>query len=537
MMPTQRPLDLAALREIARALSAAWDLDSSLDLIARKTTEVMQVDSCTIYLLDPDGLVLRLQATTGLARRALGRATLRVGEGMTGTAVARNQPIFSADAQQDPLFKWLDEAEEKAFRSLLAVPLTVKEQAIGALNVQTIAARQFSAEEVELLSLIGDLAAGALVKARLYDSQSSQLAELQALAQASEAIAAPQYLDDMLDVVTSMAAQMMNAAVCSLFLLDESGRQLELRSAKRVTTPYRHRPPLPISEGAIGRVVRERRPLIIEDVRTDSRYKEQALAREEGLVSLLSVPLLARDRAIGVLNCYTAEAHSFSEEQRALFSTLANQTALAIDNARLMTNAAVAREMHHRIKNNLQTVAMLMQLQLGEADQLDARQLLEMSIQRVRSIAAVHEVLSEQGFHLVDVKDVLSRIAQMTSETLLAPHQEIRIQVEGEGLLLPARAATAVSLVVNELVQNALEHAFVGREAGKVTVSLGRSAEEYIIVVRDNGVGLPEQPIHGLGLEIVETLVHDDLHGRLRFNRLPLGTEASLRIPRELLYE
>jgi two-component system, sensor histidine kinase PdtaS len=536
LTPAPRPLALAALRQIARALSAAWDVDSSLDLIARKTTEVMQVDSCTIYLLDPDEPVLRLRATTGLARRALGRATLQVGEGMTGTAVARNQPIFAADAQHDPHFKWLDEAEEKAFRSLLAVPLTVKDKVIGALNVQTIAARQFSPDEVELLSLIGDLAAGALVKAQLYDSQSSQLAELQALAQASAAIAAPQYLDDMLDVVTSMAAQMMNAAVCSLFLLDESGRHLEMRSAKRIASPYRQRPPLPISEGAIGRVARERRPLMIEDVRTDSRYKERELARAEGLVSLLSVPLLARNRAIGVLNCYTAEPHIFSEEQQALFATLANQTALAIDNARLMTNAAVAREMHHRIKNNLQTVAMLMQLQMAEADRLDARQLLELSVQRVRSIAAVHEALSEQGFHLVDVKDVLTRIAQMTSETMLAPRQEIRIQIEGEGLLLPARAATAVSLVINELVQNALEHAFVGRDSGKITVSLGRSAEEYILIVRDNGVGLPEEPIRGVGLEIVETLVHDDLHGRLRFNRLPLGTEASLRIPRQAAF-
>jgi ribose transport system ATP-binding protein len=405
------------------------------------------------------------------------------------------------------------------------------------MNVQTIAEREFSAEEVELLSLIGDLAAGALVKAQLYDNQSSKLNVLQALAQASEAIAAPQYLDDMLDVVTSMAAQMMNAAVCSLFLLDESGRRLELRSARRVSSPYRHRPPTPISEGAIGRVVRERRPLIIADVRADARYKERDLAREEGLVSLLSVPLLARDRAIGVLNCYTAEPHIFTEEQQALFSTLAHQTALAIDNARLMTNAAVVREMHHRIKNNLQTVAMLMQLQMGEADELDARQLLELSIQRVRSIAAVHEALSEQGFHLVDVKDVLTRIAQMTGDASLSPNREARIQVEGEGLLLPARAATAIALVVNELTQNALEHAFPNRTGGKVTVSLGRAADEYIFIVRDNGVGMPEEPIRGVGLEIVETLVHDDLHGRLRFNRLPLGTEASIRIPRHLLHE
>ena len=90
----QRLPALAALRAIARSLSAAWDLDTTLDLIARKTTEVMGVESCTIYLLDTDGATLRLRASTGLSPQALGRATLQVGEGMTGLAVAENLSLI-----------------------------------------------------------------------------------------------------------------------------------------------------------------------------------------------------------------------------------------------------------------------------------------------------------------------------------------------------------------------------------------------------------------------------------------------------------
>jgi two-component system, sensor histidine kinase PdtaS len=529
-----RPLALAALREIARALSAAWDLDTSLDLIARKTTEVMHVDSCTIYLLDPDGVTLRLRATTGLAHRALGRATLKVGEGMTGYAVERNRPVFAADAQHDPHFKWVDEAEEKAFRSLLAVPLVVESRAIGALNVQTVTPHDYTGEEVEILSLIGDLAAGALVKAQLYDRQASQIEELRALARVSEALSSPQYLDDILDMVTTMAAQTMAAAVCALFLLNESGDRLELRSVRRTTSLYRRREPLRLGEGAVGQVALTGQPIYIQDVRVDERYLNREVARTEGLVSFLAVPLTVRERVIGVLSCYTAEPYDFSEEQRALFATLAGQTALAIENTRLVTNAAVIREMHHRIKNNLQTVAMLMRLQMGEAEQLDARAVLETGMQRIRSIAAVHEVLSEQGFRLVDVRDVLQRISRMTAESMAAPGQQLAITVEGEALLLPARAATALALVVNELTQNALDHAFAGQAAGEVLISLGRSPEELVIVVRDNGAGLPENPLRGVGLEIVETLVRDDLQGRLRFNRLPTGTEVTLRIPRSV---
>jgi two-component sensor histidine kinase len=194
--------------------------------------------------------------------------------------------------------------------------------------------------------------------------------------------------------------------------------------------------------------------------------------------------------------------------------------------------------MHHRIKNNLQTVAMLMQLQLPDAERLDTRQVLETNIHRIRSIAAVHEALSERGFRLVDVKDVLERITYTTAETMTAPNQVITITVYGEALLLPSRAATALTLVVNELVQNALEHAFAGRAYGEVEISLGRSPEELIVIVRDNGLGLSPTTHHGLGLEIATTLARDDLHGRLKFNRPAAGgTEVSIRMPRTLEQE
>ncbi|MBK7180612.1 MAG: GAF domain-containing protein [Chloroflexi bacterium] len=530
-----RPQAVSALREMARTLSAAWDLDTTLDLIARKTTEVMHVDSCTIYLLDPGSDTLRLRASTGLSRRALGRATLKVGEGMTGYAVQENQPVYAAAAQEDPRFKRIIEAEEASYHSLLAVPMVIEAQPIGALNVQTLTTHEFTADEIEVLSLVGDLAAGALAKAQLYDKQRRQIEELRALAQISEVVTSPQYLDDILDVVTEMAAQAMGAAVCSIFLVDETGETLTLRSAKRADSPYQYRPPLRLGEGVIGQVVLTGKPAYIPDVRADERYLGGELAREEGLVSLLAMPLSVRERNIGVLNCYTNEVVQFSEEQLALFATLANQTALAIENARLVTNAAVVREMHHRIKNNLQTVAMLMQLQIPDADRLDTRQVLETNIHRIRSIAAVHESLSEQGFRLVDVKDVLERITRTTAESMLRPDQDVQIAVFGEPLPLPSRAATALTLVVNELVQNALEHAFVDCAVGRVEISLGRSPDELIILVRDNGRGLPPNLEYGLGLELTTMLITDDLHGGLKFNALPEGdTKVSIRLPREI---
>ncbi len=504
---------LAALREIARSLSSAWDLDTTLDLIARKTTEMMAVDSCAIYMLDADDVTLRLRASTGLAREALGLATLQVGEGMTGHAVKENRPVYAADAQHDPHFKWLAGTEEWRFHSLLAVPLALDGRPIGALNVQTAAPRDYTAAEIDMLALLGDLAAGALVKARLYDRQRRQLDELRALAAVSEAVTSPQYLDEILDVVTQLAAQMAGATACTIYLLEPADGE--------TATPVFANPggPLP-DEAALATVAATGRPFIAPRLSA------------AGDAALLAIPLAVQERVIGVLACLAPPDHAFSESQRTLLTTLANQTALAIENARLVTSAAVVREMHHRIKNNLQTVAMLMQLQLPDADRLDTRGVLLANIHRIHSIAAVHEILSEQGFRLVNVRAVLERIAQTTLFGMARPDQAIDITVHGDSLQLPSRAATALAVVVNELVQNSLEHAFVGRAAGHIDISLARTPDALLVVVRDDGVGLPDEMAHSLGLEIATALVADDLRGELQFVRQPVGAEARIRLPR-----
>ena len=520
---TVRTQSFAALREIARSLSAAWDLDTTLDLIARKTTEVMGVNSCTIYLLDTDGQTLRLRASTGLARQALGRATLQIGEGMTGHAVARNRPVYAADAQHDPHFKWVDDTEEVRFRSLLAVPLVLDDRSIGALNVQTAEPREYSTEEIEVLALICDLAAGALVKAQLYDRQRRQLDDLRTLAQVSEAITSPQYLDDILSVVTELAAQTVGAVACSFYLLESGADDLDPSTASPVFA-------LPVGAAQTGTPRPEAG--VLEDVVRTGRSRRATQRNDAADAPWLAVPLSVQERVIGVLACLGPAGHVFNESQETLLTTLANQTALAIENARLVTSAAVVREMHHRIKNNLQTVAMLMQLQLPDADRLETRQVLLTNIHRIRSIAAVHEILSEQGFRLVNVKAVLERIAQTTMTGMPRPNQDVRITVRGDNLQLPSRSATALSVVVNELVQNSLEHAFIGRDAGRIDISLARTPDALIILVRDDGIGLPDAVEPNLGLEIAEALIGEDLHGELQFNRLQSGTEAIIRLPR-----
>ncbi len=520
-----------SLRQIAKVLSKASDLESALMLISKETAAVLKMGSCSIYLLDPDRKTLRLQASTGLNQDALGRGTLEIGQGMTGQAVLENRPIHSSDAQQNPHFKRVVGAGEMVFKSLLAVPLTLEEDIIGAMNVQTRETHNFSADEIDLMALIGDLAAGLLYRTKISDQQTRQLRELQGLATVSEVVTSPQYLDDMLDVVTNMASQMMRTPVCTIFLIDEVEQYLELRSARRYDSDYQLREPIPLDNSVMGQVVKTGQSIYVPNVQIDERYATRDLAKQDGLVSMLAEPLSVRDRVIGVLACYTNSLREFTDQQKSLFATLANQTALAIENAQLITNAAVIKEMHHRIKNNLQTVAMLMRLQMGQADRWSTREVLEMSISRIQSIATVHELLSERGFKLVDVQNVLHRIV---GGLIIDPMQDITVSVSGESLSLPSRFATPVALVVNELVQNAIEHGLAGQKEGFVNVIISHSGPYVEITVRDNGWGMPEDLERNLGLELVETLSTDDLNGSISFNPADPGTEAILRFPRSL---
>lgn len=529
----QKTAQLRAVGQIGAALAAAWELEDTLDVITRITSQVMGVDSCSIYLQEPGGDRLVLKATTGLAREAIGRASLGIGEGLTGWAVTHGQPVAAGDASNDPRFKLLPETCEEALRSLMAVPLSVQGRIIGAMNVQTAAMHNFTNDEVELLSLIANLAAGALEKAALYDRMRQQIQELSTLAEVSRAVTSPLYLDEMLRVVTEMAAKVMGARATSLRLLDEATGQLVLRATHNIGATEYPFDSIAVGQSIVGQVASSGQPVMVPNVQTDERYLRRALAEQQGWVSLLSVPLIVRDRTVGVFSCYTGAFHEFTPQEVELFQTLANQTALAIENARLVINAAVVREMHHRVKNNLQTIAMLLRLQMSAARNLRAEDVLAETINRILSIAAVHETLSEQGLRVVDVNNVLERVTRSIGETMLTAGRGIAISVDGDRLVLASREATSLSLATSELVQNAVEHAFVGRESGHILVQVQVGPGESAVIVQDDGVGNTrvQSPAKGLGLQIVEALVNDDLKGRFELITTPTGTRATIRFP------
>ena len=205
----------------------------------------------------------------------------------------------------------------------------------------------------------------------------------------------------------------------------------------------------------------------------------------------------------------------------------------------LKIKAAMIQEVHHRVKNNLQTVASVLRMQIRRTDNQEVRRILQDSVSRILSMAVVHEYLSREEGRAINIREVAQRIIQQTKQGILSPDKHIRIVFhDGHGLYLPARQATACALVINELLQNAVEHGYEGREGGTISVELEDEGDHVRIVIADDGEGLPPDFDLGktanLGLQIVQTLVQDDLQGAFEIEGHD-GVRAVVRFPKKVL--
>lgn len=289
-----------------------------------------------------------------------------------------------------------------------------------------------------------------------------------------------------------------------------------------------------------GLAVASSRPFTARDADSDPRVSREE-CRRHSWHGCAAVPLLARERALGVLHVASRNAGPFSEGDMALLRSVAAQMGVGIENMRLREEARRAealttliQEMHHRIKNNLQTVADLLSLEMSASPSPAARKSLRDSISRIKSIGVVHELLSLEQLRLTDITELARQVCDISLRHMLRPDQRVVAEISGPAIYLPSKQATALALVMNELIANALEHAFRRSwHDGILAISLTQEGAAVKVTIADNGIGLPSDfnttERRGLGLQIVETLVTKDLAGTLQFdNRAEGGCQVTL---------
>lgn len=198
--------------------------------------------------------------------------------------------------------------------------------------------------------------------------------------------------------------------------------------------------------------------------------------------------------------------------------------------------ATMIREVHHRVKNNLQTVASVLRMQARRTENLETRDHLAEAVNRILAVAVIHEFLSQGSEQAINIREVCQRIVTQTQRAAMQPDTRIALRIDGPAIYLPSQQATACALVANELVLNALEHAFDGHADGHIFVQLADEGDRVVMEVRDDGSGLPATFDPGgedsLGLSIVRTLVEGDLRGQFVLEPVYPGTRALVTFPK-----
>jgi two-component system, sensor histidine kinase PdtaS len=454
MDATERHLRL--LTETTEAVNSTLDLEEVLALVASKVAAALEADACFVYLYDEQSGELVLRATHGTRVEEMTRTPrMRPGEGITGSAAEAREPIMIAEkAHLDPRFKAFPNLREDEYESILAVPILARQKLAGALNVRTRAPRKFTRAEIDLLLAIAGQVAQTIEHAKLYAEAQRRVSELEALARISEAVSESLYLEESAEAIVKTTMDAVGATGAALVLED----------------------------GSIGW--------------PEGRPGEHAVR----------VPLRWKRRQIGELVC--DRDTPFTGEERALLSSIAHHAAVALEHGRAVMRGVLAQEIHHRVKNNLQTVASLLRLQARTGD-VDPRKALDDSVNRILAIAAVHEVLTEHREDDVELSELVDRLRAMLVQGLGAAKH---VETELEPVSLAGNRATALALVFSELFQNALEHG-----GASVRVELGKRDGSVRLAIADDGSGLHGAD-DGTGLSIVRALVRDELNGTIRLS-------------------
>jgi signal transduction histidine kinase len=561
---------LELLNQVGHVIHSTLDAQEALQLILREAVRLMRASSGSVVLVNPTSRFLEIQAAHGLPPD-LADFRLPIGVGITGWVARTGKPARVGDVTRDRRYVRL----RMEVRSELAVPLLLNNEVRGVLNVDSERADAFTADDQALLEELALQAARVIQNTWLYEQLRLKVRLFESLASVSQTINSTLNLDDALSVITREACQLMDAKMASVLLLDESRDWLELRASHGAGAAYLNRSRLSLAESLVGNVVRRRRPVQDMNVQTSGRYQNVSMARQEGLVALLSVPLVFGGQALGVLNVYRGEPHIFPNEEVRILAALAELSGIAIEKARLYERIVdveeqlrqnerlsalglLAAEVAHEIRNPLTVMKMLyhsldLKFAPGDPRAQDTKIMGEKMDHLNRVVEQVLDFArsTEPRLAPVNVNQLLDDLSLLTRHKLRQQRVEVARELDPQ---LPAIQGDATQLeqAFLNLALNAVEAMPSG---GKLTITTRavrqpRTRKEpthVVIEFVDTGVGMTEEQRQkafssllettkakgtGLGLAIVARVVETH-RGEVQVDSKPgKGTTFTITLPR-----
>ena len=560
---------LHLLHEVDKVIHSTLDPQEALRLIIEQAVLVMRATSGSVALVNPNSGFLEIQASLGLPANAAS-LKLRVGEGITGWVAVKGMPARCGDVSQDPRYIPLRDN----IVSELAVPLLVNGELRGVLNVDADRRDAFSAGDQELLEALAISATRVIQNTWLYEQLRLKARLFESLASVARTINSALNVNDALHVITRESTRIVRAKMCSLLMLDETREWLELRASFGAGNAYLHKPRLSVADSLLGTVVRRRKPVQVENIQTSNRYQSTEIARLEGLVSLLSVPLIFAGKAIGTLNVYIGEPHKFSDEEVRILSALAELSAIALEKARLYERVVdveeqlrqneklsalglLAAEVAHEIRNPLTVMKMLyhsLDLKFPQADprNVDARiigekmELLNKIVEQILDFART----TEPKLSAVNLNELIDELGLLVRHKLRNLNIQLTQNLAADLPVIMADATQLEQAFLN-LILNAAESMPEGGKLSIVSraVHLPRTSDlpTYVAVeFTDSGAGMtPEQQRRafssvlttskpkgtGLGLAIVGRVVETH-RGKVKIrSTMGRGTTMTVLLP------
>ncbi|MGE6514677.1 sensor histidine kinase [Lysinibacillus sphaericus] len=311
-------------------------------------------------------------------------------------------------------------------------------------------------------------------------------------------------------------------------LLKKDNASLVVAEAKPTTTPTLYK------KSMLGHIAfEETEPGVIFSLKTGKPiFKSRGITEERGIMQQDIIPI--KDLGGETIAVLIKERDISQEVQNEKnMEQLINAT--NSEEKQSVFQAIVVQEIHHRVKNNLQVISSLLRLQMQRCHSMEVTEVFHDSISRISSMALVHDYLAQRGIEEADIKFLIQQISTLLVSSSIIPGQDIAVSVEGESVFCSPEKATAVALIVNELVQNSIKHAFPALNRGNIEIILRQRKQMATIIVMDDGCGIGDSfstgDMSSLGLHLVNMLVEERLQGVLSFPLSDKGTKVSITFP------
>ena len=561
------PNQFKQLYLVSKVIHSTLDQQEALNLIIKEAVRLVKATSGSLVLINPINGFLEIQAAHGLPEGT--KLQLQVGEGITGWVAQQGKPTVVADVKKDKRYVQV----HKHTQSELAVPLEINGILSGVVNVDSDKLNAFNKNDLALLTELASQAALVIHNAFLYEQSQIRANLFESLITVGQAINSTLDLEEALSSITRETSTLMKAPTCALQLLDETDSKLSLVASFGAGESYLNKPDVNISESFSGSVVRLKKPLQIENVQTSNTYQQQDIARKEGLVAMLSIPLVFGSKAIGTLNVYKKESYVFSNEEIHIAMALAEFSAMAIEKARLLERIVeseellrqneklsalglLAGEVAHEIRNPLTVLKMLyhsLELKFPKNDprEEDVRIMGE-KMDHLNNI--VEQILTfarnaEPQFKPSNINKTIDDLRILVRQKIAQQNVQLDVQLSDN---LPKVKADdqQLSQVFLNLTLNALEAMPNG---GKLTIKSDsiqlsendKNPTHIRIEFSDTGSGMDSESRKkaftsllntnkpggtGIGLAIVNRIIESH-SGQIKIKSNAIGTTFSIHIP------